>query len=57
MAAKKFFDSSLSSSAFEREAALLADLRHPNVVQLIKVWAPLASSAFRALLTSHSTRG
>ena len=40
VAAKKFFDSSLSSSAFEREAALLADLRHPNVVQLIKVWAP-----------------
>ena len=40
MAAKKFFDSSLSSSAFEREAALLADLRHPNVVQLIKVYAP-----------------
>jgi serine/threonine protein kinase len=34
---KRFFDSTLSASAFEREAALLAELRHPNVVQLLRV--------------------
>ena len=36
VAVKKFFDSSCSS-AFQREALLLAELRHPNIVQLIKV--------------------
>ena len=33
----RFFDSQCSSSAFQREAVLLAELRHPNIVQLIKV--------------------
>ena len=37
VAIKKFFDSASSSSAFKREAALLHELRHPHVVQLIKV--------------------
>ena len=36
-ACKKFFESVCSAKAFEREAVLLADLRHPNIVQLIKV--------------------
>ena len=39
VAVKKFFESQCSSSAFQREALLLADLRHPNIVQLIKVHA------------------
>ena len=34
-AVKKFFESGCSSSAFQREAVLLAELRHPNIVQLI----------------------
>ena len=37
VAVKKFFESTASSSGFQREAALLADLRHAHVVQLIKV--------------------
>ena len=37
VAVKQFFESSCSSSAFQREALLLAELRHPNIVQLIKV--------------------
>eukprot|EP00965_Chrysotila_dentata_P201747 6180729-Pleurochrysis_carterae.AAC.1 len=37
VAIKRFFDSGVSASAFEREVALLAELRHPNVVQLMKV--------------------
>jgi len=37
VAIKKFFESGCSSSAFQREALLLAELRHPNIVQLIKV--------------------
>ena len=43
-ACKKFFESVCSSKAFERETVLLADLRHPNIVQLIKVriHAPLS---------------
>ena len=36
-ACKKFFESVCSAKAFEREAVLLAELRHPNIVQLIKV--------------------
>jgi len=37
VAVKKFYESACSSSAFQREAHLLAELRHPNIVQLIKV--------------------
>lgn len=37
VAVKKFFESACSSRAFQREAVLLAELRHPNIVQLIKV--------------------
>lgn len=39
VAMKKFFDNSGGANAFAREAALLAELRHPHVVQLIKVCA------------------
>ena len=37
VAVRRFFESSCSSSAFVREALLLSELRHPNIVQLIKV--------------------
>lgn len=37
VAVKQFFESGCSASAFQREALLLAELRHPNIVQLIKV--------------------
>ena len=37
VALKRFHANACSSTAFQREAVLLADIRHPNIVQLIKV--------------------